>query len=74
MAAIVEYSGDAILTKDLNSIIQSWNAGAQRLFGYAAEEMIGKPITVLFPQDRLTEEDLEAYREMNRVSRAKYVK
>ena len=57
LAAIVESSGDAILAKDLNGIIQSWNAAAHRLFGYRAEEVIGKPVTLLFPPDRLGEED-----------------
>jgi len=57
LAAIVEFSGDAIITKSLQSIIQTWNIGAERLFGYKAEEIVGKPITVLFPEDRLFEED-----------------
>ncbi|HTG73807.1 MAG TPA: PAS domain S-box protein, partial [Terriglobia bacterium] len=56
LAAIVEFSGDAIVTKDLNAIVQSWNAGAQRLFGYSAEEIVGKSITLLIPPDRLNEE------------------
>ncbi|MGF6233805.1 PAS domain S-box-containing protein [Inquilinus ginsengisoli] len=56
LAAIVESSDDAILAKDLDGIITAWNAGAQTLFGYAAEEMIGKPITILIPLDRHEEE------------------
>jgi PAS domain S-box-containing protein len=56
LAAIVESSDDAILTKDLNSIIMSWNMAAERLFGYSAEEMIGKPVTLLIPEDRHDEE------------------
>jgi PAS domain S-box-containing protein len=56
IAAIVESSEDAVLTKDLNGIITSWNQGAGRLFGYAAEEVIGKPVTVLIPAERLDEE------------------
>ncbi|PWU13985.1 MAG: hypothetical protein C5B50_18125 [Verrucomicrobia bacterium] len=57
LAAIVQHSGDAIFTKDLNGFIQTWNASAERLFGYNAEEIVGKHITTLFPPDRLKEED-----------------
>jgi PAS domain S-box-containing protein len=56
LAAIVEFAADAMLTKDLNGIIRTWNAGAQRIFGYTSEEVVGKPITMLFPPDRLDEE------------------
>jgi PAS domain S-box-containing protein len=56
LAAIVESSDDAIITKDLNGIITSWNNGAQQLFGYAAEEVIGKPVSILIPPDRQNEE------------------
>lgn len=56
IAAIVESSDDAILTKDLNGVITSWNQGAQRLFGYTAEEAIGKPVTMLIPEERHDEE------------------
>ncbi len=56
LAAIVESSEDAIISKDLNGIINSWNQGAQRVFGYTAEEMIGQPVTMLIPQDRISEE------------------
>ena len=57
LAAIVESSDDAILSKDLHGIIQTWNAGAERLFGYRAEEVIGQPITLLLPPERIQEED-----------------
>jgi PAS domain S-box-containing protein len=56
LAAIVESSDDAIITKDLNGIITSWNQGAQRIFGYSAEEVIGKPVAILIPPDRQNEE------------------
>ena len=56
LAAIVESSEDAVLSKDLNSIIKSWNQGAERLFGYTADEAIGKPVTMLIPADRHDEE------------------
>jgi PAS domain S-box-containing protein len=58
LAAIVEFSGDAIITKSLDSVIQTWNIGAQRLFGYTAEEVIGKHVTIIFPPDRVNEEDM----------------
>ena len=56
LAAIVESSDDAILSKDFNGIIQTWNAGAERLFGYRAEEVVGRPITLLLPPERTDEE------------------
>jgi two-component system, chemotaxis family, CheB/CheR fusion protein len=56
LAAIVESSDDAIVSKDLNGVISSWNQGAERLFGYLAEEVIGKPITIVIPHDRHDEE------------------
>ena len=54
--SIVESSDDAIVSKDLDGIIRTWNAGAERLFGYTAEEVIGKSITLLIPMDRHGEE------------------
>ena len=56
MAAIIESSDDAIISKDLNGIIMSWNDGAERVFGYTAEEVIGKSVTILIPTGRADEE------------------
>ena len=54
--AVIEHSDDAIITKTLDSIITTWNPGAQRLFGYSADEAIGKSVTMLIPDNHLDEE------------------
>jgi PAS domain S-box-containing protein len=56
VAAIVESSDDAIISKNLDGVITSWNNGAERIFGYSAEEAIGQPITIVIPYDRQDEE------------------
>jgi PAS domain S-box-containing protein len=56
LATIVESSDDAIISKNLDGIIQTWNRGAERIFGYAAEEVIGKSVTILMPAERVDEE------------------
>src|SRR6202049_3648958 len=52
LAAIVESSDDAIIGKTLQNVITSWNAGAERLYGYSAEQMVGRSISLLVPIDR----------------------
>jgi PAS domain S-box-containing protein len=69
LAAIVESSEDAIVSKTLEGIITTWNKGAEHMFGYTAAEVIGKPITIIIPADRLDEEPviLKRIREDKRV-------
>lgn len=69
LAAIIESSDDAIVSKNLDGIITSWNQGAERLFGYNAHEAIGSPVTILIPPDRQDEEPriLERLRRGERV-------
>jgi PAS domain S-box-containing protein len=56
LVSIVASSRDAIVSKDLNGIILTWNQGAERLFGYGADEAVGQPVAILIPPDRLDEE------------------
>jgi len=69
LGAIVESAPDAIVGKDLNGIITSWNAGAERIFGYTADEAIGRSIRMIIPPDRHHEED----EVLNRVRKGEYV-
>jgi PAS domain S-box-containing protein len=69
LAAIVTSSDDAIISKTLQGVIVTWNEGATRMFGYTAAEVVGRPITILIPPDRLDEEPaiLERLRRGERV-------
>jgi len=69
LAAVVESSDDAIVTKDLNGIIQTWNPGAERIFGYTQQEAVGKSITMLIPADQLFEEE----RILDRIRRGEHI-
>lgn len=76
LAAIVEFSDDAMISKTFDGTITSWNKGAERLFGYTAGEAIGKNITLIVPSDRLPEEDefLERLKQGERVERFETVR
>ena len=56
LAAIIESSNDAIVSKSLDGIVKTWNKSAERMFGYTSEEMVGKSITIIIPQHRRNEE------------------
>jgi PAS domain S-box-containing protein len=68
LSAIVESSDDAIVSKDLNGLILSWNSGAQRIFGYSPAEAIGRPITMIIPPE-LQQEELEILAKLRRGER-----
>jgi PAS domain S-box-containing protein len=69
LTSVINSSSDAIVSKDLNGIVTSWNKGAEKLFGYTAEEMIGRPIVTLIPRDRLNEEPVI----LERIARGKSI-
>ncbi|MGC2549420.1 MAG: PAS domain S-box protein [Candidatus Sulfotelmatobacter sp.] len=71
LAAIVESSEDAIVSKNLNGIIQSWNAGAQRIFGFTPEEAVGQPITMIIPPE-LQDEEKEIIRRLRNGERIEH--
>src|SRR5215467_3213429 len=56
LTALIDSADDAIISKTLEGVITSWNAGAQRIFGYTADEVIGKSVTILIPEDHIDEE------------------
>src|SRR6476661_264360 len=58
LAAIIDSADDAIISKTLSGVVQTWNAGAEQLYGYSASEMIGREIAVLLPPDRPDEENI----------------
>src|SRR5205807_6169710 len=57
LSAIIEFSDDAIVSKDVHGIVTSWNGAAERMFGYTSAEMVGKSIRLIIPADRQAEED-----------------
>ena len=71
LAAIIEASDDAIISKTLDGTISSWNAGAERMFGYAAPEAVGKPIGIIIPPERL-DEDREILERLRRGARSEH--
>jgi PAS domain S-box-containing protein len=71
LAAIVESSDDAIVSKNLESTILSWNAGAERMFGYSAAEAVGRSVRLIIPDDRMGEED-EVLRRLRRGERVEH--
>lgn len=70
LASIVEFSDDAIISKDLNGIIKSWNAGASKIFGYTEQEAVGRSVTMLIPPERQDEEKMI----LDRIYRGEQVK
>src|SRR3712207_8943888 len=56
LSAIIESAEDAVISKSLEGVILSWNRGAERIFGYTADEVVGKPVTILIPDDQIDEE------------------
>ena len=56
LKAVIESADDAVITKTLEGVITSWNPGARRVFGYTADEVIGKSVTILIPEDHIDEE------------------
>src|SRR5439155_1238730 len=69
LASIVESSSDGIISEDLSGVVTSWNRGAELLFGYTSEEMVGRPISTVIPPDRSD----EVASLMDRIRRGEYV-
>ena len=69
LASVVDFSNDAIVSEDLNGMIVSWNKGAKRIFGYSADEVVGKSITILMPSD-LKNEEVSILEHMSRITPA----